>query len=75
MMRFKAALSWEWYNPTGNEGDDGYDPDAKLVFDGEVPEFNQKNFMRVIKKHPWIGEQINEQLEDRKAFFDNSKSD
>ena len=71
---FAASLGWEWYNPTGKEGDDGYDPDAMPEFHGEVPEYNQKNFMAVIKELSWFAGQLRNEIDEEKAFFVNSKS-
>jgi hypothetical protein len=72
-LLFTATLGWEWYNPTGSEGDDGYDPDAMPNLEGEVLDFNERNFKRMLK-FPWFRDQINEELGETKAFFDNSKS-
>lgn len=73
-MFFTATLGWEWYNPTGSEGDEGYDPDAMPKFGDAVPTFNRKNFVEVIRKLPWFKAQIGEELEDTKAFFTASGS-
>lgn len=80
-LLFGATTRWEWYNPTGEEGDDGFDPEAKPGFDGEkmsfggpTPDFNQKNFYSLIEKYPPISDQLREALEDSKGFFDNSKA-
>lgn len=73
-LLFKATLGWEWYNPTGSEGDEGYSVDAMPSFNGEVPEYNQRNFVDVVSAIPWFAKQINEELDDEKAFFDNSKT-
>ena len=34
LLMFNACNGWRWYNPTGNEGDDGFDPDAMPDFAG-----------------------------------------
>jgi hypothetical protein len=68
-LLFTATLGWEWYNPTNSEDDDGMP-----TFNGEVPEFNERNFKAVIKTLPWFRDQINEELGETKAFFDNSPS-
>jgi hypothetical protein len=73
-LLWAATIGWEWYNPTGSEGDIGYNPDAMPTFEAEQPEFNQRNFKRVITTLPWFADQINEEIGERKAFFDNSKS-
>lgn len=73
-LLFAATLGWEWYNPTGKEGDDGYDPEMTPNLDGDDdPTFNQRNFMRVIIAAPWFANQINEECDDTKAFFNQSK--
>lgn len=68
-LLFGATTRWEWYNPTGSEGDDGYDADAQAKFNGEIPEYNQKNFYAVIDALPWFADQLREELEDAKGFF------
>lgn len=69
MLMFGGTLGWEWYNPTGKEGDEGYDAEAMPEFYGEQPDYNQKNFIAVITELPWIGEQIQEVIGDTKGFF------
>jgi hypothetical protein len=69
MIMFGGTLGWEWYNPTGSEGDDGYDPEAMPAFNGEQPEYNQKNFTDLVTELTWIGEQIQEVIGDTKGFF------
>jgi hypothetical protein len=73
-LLFAATLEWEWYNPTGNEGDEGYKADAMPVFNGEQPAFNERNFKAIVKELPWFRDQINEELGETKAFFGNSES-
>lgn len=68
-LLFTAVLGWEWYNPTGNEGDAGYDPEAMPSFNGEVPDFNQKNFKQIATTLPWFADQIREEIDETKAFF------
>ncbi len=68
-LYFGATTGWEWYNPTGNVGDDGYDADAMPEIDGEQPDFNQRNFMMVVTKLPWFAEQIGEALGNSRDFF------
>lgn len=72
-LLFTATLGWEWYNPTGEEGDDGFDAEAMPDFEGEQPIFNQRNFRRVATKLSWFADQINEEIGERKAFFGNSE--
>ena len=65
MLLFTASLGWDWYNPTGNEGD-------APTFKGEVPEFNQRNFIDLIQALPWFADQLREEIDETKSFFDNS---
>jgi hypothetical protein len=64
-----AITGWEWYNPTGKEGDKGYDPDAMPDFHGEVPEFNKKNVRAVMTEVEWLRFFITNEFSDTKAFF------
>lgn len=66
-----AVTGWQWYNPTGAEGDEGYDADAMPTFDDEVPEFSQKNFFIVLNRLTWFRDQLNEEIEDKVAFLGN----
>lgn len=72
MLLFTASLGWDWYNPTGKEGDDGYDADAMPSFKGEAPDFTQRNFMDVVQALPWFGDQLREEIDETKSFFVNS---
>ena len=74
MLAFNATLGWEWYNPTGEPGDESYDPDRMPSFKGEQPEYNQKNFIEIVTELPWFGEQIQQEIGETKSFFDNSKT-
>ena len=70
---FNSMTFWEWYNPTGDEGDEGYDADAMPSFEGEQhPEFTRKTVSAVLKKLSWFSDQVNESVGDTKAFFGNS---
>lgn len=73
VLLFTASLGWEWYNPTGKEGDHGYDVDAMPNWKGEVPEYNQRNFIEVLVEFPQFANQISGEIDETKAFFDNSK--
>ena len=74
-LLFGAAEGWEWYNPTGQEGDAGYNPAVRPDLHGdENPTFNQKNFIDLITSAVWARKQINEALDEEKAFFENSGS-
>lgn len=72
LILWTAATRWHWYNPTGKEGDEGYEADAMPDFHGEVPEFTQKNFMAMITELVWIKRQLTEELDELKDFFANS---
>ncbi len=72
-LLFAATTDWEWYNPTGAEGDKEFDANAMPSFNGEIPDFTRKNFNNVITALPWFGDQINAEVGETKAFFDNSK--
>ena len=69
MLMFGGTLGWEWYNPNGDEGED-----ATPKFNGEIPEFNQKNFISLVTELPWFREQIEEAIGDTKSFFDNLRT-
>lgn len=68
-IAFTACQGWHWYNPTGSEGDEGYSAEAMPTFDGEVPEFNMRNFQAVTRRLEWFKAQINEALEETKDFL------
>lgn len=70
-IMFTGTLGWEWYNPTGAEGDEGYDADATPTYKGEIPAFNQKNFTDIVTELPWFGEQVSEAIGETKSFFAN----
>lgn len=66
-----GVTGWEWYNPTGKEGDEGYDPDAMPDFNGEILEYNTKNLMTMVKGYPWFKDQISVSMGDLAGFFGN----
>jgi len=66
---YTAITGWEWYNPTGNEGDAGYEPTAMPDFNGEVPEFTKRNLIAINKQLAWFKRQISDELEEVKDFF------
>lgn len=74
-LLWTAARNWEWYNPSGNEGDDGYDADEMPAFHDEQPDFTQRNFNAVTSELPWFAAQLHEEVGDTKSFFGNSKTD
>lgn len=53
-----AVSGWEW------EGD--------LTFDGSKPEFTSANLRKVLKKLHWVRDQIDAELGNDAAFFENS---
>lgn len=50
-----AMVDWKW------EGD--------IDFQGEKPEFNEKNIKEVFKSLPWFKNQISEAVGDEESFF------
>lgn len=50
-----AVAGWEWK--------------GELTFEGSKPEFSETNLLKVLKKLPWVREQIDEELGDAAAFF------
>lgn len=64
-----AITGWRWYNPTGNEGDEGFDPEMQPHLDGDTnPACTPKNVVRFLS-NPHMRKQITEETEDTKAFF------
>lgn len=45
--------------------------EGESSFNGEKPEFNERNVKKVLKELPWFKEQIKEAIGDEKAFFQN----
>lgn len=72
-LMFAAMKGWEWYNPTGSEGDEGYRADAMPSFEGNQPDFTKRNVYAVLKGLSWIEPQIAEPMGDIKGFFDASE--
>lgn len=68
-LAFAAMVDWEWYNPTGKEGDKGYDKNAMPNFKGSVPDFTKKNVLEIFEKLPWFRDQIGEEMGDEESFF------
>lgn len=69
---FEAMLDWHWYNPTGKEGDEKFDPEAMPTYNGKVPDFTQRNVYEILENLTWFKKQIIEEIEDEKAFFTKS---
>jgi len=75
ILLFSAMTGWEWYNPTGDEGDADYDADATPEFAGDPnPAFNRRNVFTVFDALPWFRAQVDTAVADEEAFFINSKS-
>lgn len=74
MTLFAAMKGWTWYNPTGEEGDKDFDPDAMPDFNGEIPDFNRKNVYAIFDKLSWFADQVNKEIMDEKAFFTIAKT-
>lgn len=68
-LAFTAMTGWEWYNPTGSKGDEGFDPEAQATWNKEIPPFNQKHVFEVFEKLPWFRDQIGREMGDDEAFF------
>lgn len=68
-LTFTGMVAWEWYNPTGKKGDKGFDENAALTMNGEVPAFSKKNVLEMFEKLPWFLDQIGEEMSDEQAFF------
>lgn len=68
-LSFAAMTGWEFYNPTGQKGDAGFDETKHAKFEGEIPVFNKKNAMAIFDKLPWFRNQIGEEMGDSEAFF------
>lgn len=54
-LLWEAVTSWDWY------GD--------VDYNGVKPEFNQKEFLTVVKDLTWFATQLEEAISDEKAFF------
>lgn len=67
---FTGMIGWEWYNPTGAEGDKDYSPSAAPTFEGDAsPTFNLPTVTKVLNRIKWIADQVNDGVGDTKAFF------
>jgi hypothetical protein len=73
---YRALNGWEWYNPTGKEGDKDYDSDAAPSLNGDKePEFTRKNVLEMLRTPRlwWIRKQIADAMSDTETFFDAPK--
>lgn len=71
-LLFNSLTGWEWYNPTGKQGDKGFDPSAEPEFKGKKnPEFNQATVMMMLNEPgmEWFGDQILQEISEEKSFF------
>ena len=55
MVLFTAMTGWEWK--------------GEAAFDGEKPEFNQKNVFEVFEKLPWVLNAIDSYFDESESFF------
>jgi len=60
MILFRAMTGWEWFGDTS--------------FEGEKPELNQLNVLKVFSKLPWFRSQIDESFSELESFFNVTKS-
>lgn len=69
---FTAMTAWEWYNPTGVQGDKGFDAEKQPKWNGEVnPAFSRKTVMEMFTALPWFRDQLLKEMGDEEAFFSN----
>lgn len=68
-INMTAMTGWEWYNPTGKQGDEGYDAEEQATFNGEVPDYKPSNVRAVLTELSWFGDQINEAIGETESFF------
>lgn len=59
-LAFKAMIAWEWGKDSNGE---------PALFNGEVPEFTQRNIMAVFEEAPWFRDQIEIAISEEKDFF------
>lgn len=72
-LAFAAITAWEWYNPTGLEGDKDFDASKQALFNKEIPPFNKKFAVEIFEALPWFREQIITEIGDTEAFFAPSR--
>lgn len=60
MILFRAMTAWDWSGDT--------------TFEGEKPELNQVNALKVFAKLPWFRTQIDEAFSELEGFFNTTKS-
>lgn len=69
-----AMTGWQWYNPTGKEGDEGYRAEAQADWRGETdPEMNERIVKDVFRTIPWFHERIMTEIGETESFFTASK--
>jgi len=75
-LLFGAITGWNWYNPTGNVGDEGYKAADDATFKGKKPEFNRASVMAVLTEPgmEWFGDQLMDAISEEKSFFANSEA-
>ena len=70
---FTAMTGWEWYNPTGQKGDKGFNEDAELTYKGQKkPPFTKAVVVEILRDHEWLLNQLSEEISNEKAFFEGS---
>jgi hypothetical protein len=75
-LQFAATVGWEWYEQKEERDEAGAITKPfieQLTFHGEVPDFNKRNVVAVLKELDWVSAQINEAIGEVEDFFDNSK--
>jgi len=71
-LNFAVIKSWEWYNPTGQKGDVGFDEAKHATWRGnKSPELNKKNVFEIFDTLPWFRDQISQEMGEEEAFFPN----
>lgn len=72
MILLATIIDWRWYNPTGVEGDEGYDEEKHPSIEGdENPEHNPRNVRKCIALD-WFADQVWTEIAETDEFFKNS---
>lgn len=59
---FKSMTGWNW-------GMNEEEQPEQAVFNGAIPEFNEKNVKEVFEALPWFQQQLEDALNENKDFF------
>lgn len=71
-LQAKTITGWTWYNPTGEEGDDGYDPSQRANFKGnDNPPCTYETVREVLTEVRWFASQVSDMITDTERFFQN----